>query len=54
MDDINKKYKTITIKEENATILVLHYLFEKALDLIPVEKDKNKADLDLKNSLQFR
>lgn len=54
MDDINKKCKIIIIKKEKATILVLHHLFEKVLDLIPVKEGEDKENSDSKNPFQFR
>lgn len=54
IDDINKEYKTIATKKEKAIILASHYLFEKALDLIPIKKSKNKENSDPENLLQFR
>lgn len=51
MIDIDKKCETIAIKKRKATVLALYHLFEKALDLIPVEKGKNKKNSDSKNHL---
>lgn len=49
VDDIDEEYKTVAIKKEKATILALQYLFEKALDLIPVEKSKDEKNSDPEN-----
>lgn len=49
---INKKYEIITIKKITI-MLILYHLFKKVLDLILVEKNKNKKDLNLKNLFQF-
>lgn len=54
VDDINKKYETITTKKEKAIVWASHYLFQKLLDLIPIEKSKDKANSDLENLLSFR
>lgn len=53
MNNIDKKYKTIATKKEKTTILASYHLFKKILDLILIEKNKDKEDSDLENSFQF-
>lgn len=47
VDDIDKEGETV------ATVLASHQLFEKALDLIPVEEGENEEDSESENPLQF-
>lgn len=51
MNDIAKEYEIVVIKKEKAIVLASYHLFEKALDLIPVEEGQNKKGLDLENLL---
>ena len=54
VDDIDKKYETFVTKKRKATILVSHYLFEKILGFIPIDKGEDDEDSDPKNLFQFR
>ncbi len=42
MDEIDKKCETVATKKGKATVLVSHHLFEKALNLILVERSEEK------------
>lgn len=54
VNDIDKECETVATKKRKATVLASHHLFEKVLDLIPIEEGKNEEDSDSENPLQFR
>lgn len=47
MNDIDKKFASITIKKEWTTLLALHHLFKKDLDLTTIK------DADPENPLEL-
>ncbi len=53
IDYIDEKYDVVAIKKLQITGLALYHLFEKWLDLIPMEISEEKEKPDPKNTLQF-